>query len=820
VVAVCDAVKEKLPTLRAMLPEGMEIGISTDYSLFIKNDVNELKFALLAGVILTSAVTFLFLGSLGTTLNICLSIPTSLVGTFCAMRYMGFTVNFMTLLALSLSVGVVVDDAILVLENIYRRCERGEDRRAASLLGSREISFAAIAATLSIVAIFLPVAFLEGSIGRYFFQFGVTVSVAVILSLVTSLTLTPMLCAYFLKIEARGRPRPRPFGGPLGWLITVFSFLYWILDRWILEMLFVRPADWLMEQLTRGYKRVLRWSLRHRWFVVALSVVLVGLIFVFGLGVTIPLPGALARAVRIEKLQVKPIGRELVPSEDQNRFVVQVICPVGSSVDYVDGMLGQCERVMAGMPEIATFFAAISTRPGQLITEGILFTRLVDRHRRSLTQSQVIADLRKKLGRIPGMRAVVLDLSTQGFTATRGYPVDFAVQGPEWEQVTKYSDEIMRAMQDSGVVADVNSDYRPGMPEVRVVPNRQKASELGVSMANLAYTINAAVGGVRVGRFTSNGKRYDIRVRLLESQRDSPGDVRSLYLRSTKGKLVSLAEVTEELQTIPTLPVINRYNHQRKVEITANMAPGVSQGVAIARCREIAEEILPSGYKVVPLGNAQAMQQTLTSLGFALGLGVVIAYMVLGVQFNSFLHPVTVLLAMPFAATGALATLWFAGDTLNLMSMIGLILLMGLVKKNSIILVDYTNQLRAGQENPDGTRSKGLGLEAAVLTACPVRLRPILMTSIATIAAAVPLAFGLGPGSETRAPLARAIIGGIALSTLITLIVVPVFYVMFEHLTEMFRNGSRRQSDELSIEQPGHEPSHKPMTAELEVVEI
>src|SRR5262245_23638051 len=304
------------------------------------------------------------------------------------MRYMGFTVNFMPLLALSWSVGVVVDDAILVLENIYRRCERGEDRRTASLLGSREISFAAIAATLSIVAIFLPVAFLEGSIGRYFFQFGVTVSVAVILSLVTSLTLTPMLCAYFLKIEPRGRPRPPPFGGPLGWLITVFSFLYWILDRWILEMLFVRPADWLMELVTRAYRRVLRWSLRHRWFVVVLSVVLVGLIFVFGLGVTIPLPSALARVVGIEKLRVKPIGRELVPSEDQNRFVVQVICPVGSSVDYVDGMLAQGERVMAGMPEIASFFAAISTRPGQLVTEGILFTRLVDRRHRDKSQSE------------------------------------------------------------------------------------------------------------------------------------------------------------------------------------------------------------------------------------------------------------------------------------------------------------------------------------------------------------------------------------------------------------------------------------------------
>jgi HAE1 family hydrophobic/amphiphilic exporter-1 len=815
VVAVCDAVKEKLPQMRRMLPEGMEIGISTDYSLFIKNDVNELKFALLMGVLLTSAVTFLFLGSLGTTLNICLSIPTSLVGTFCAMRYMGFTVNFMTLLALSLSVGVVVDDAILVLENIYRRCERGEDRRSASLLGSREIAFAAIAATLSIVAIFLPVAFLEGSIGRYFFQFGVTVSVAVILSLVTSLTLTPMLCAYFLKVEARGRPRPRRFGGPLGWLISTCSFVYWLLDRWILETLFVRPADWVMERLTRAYQWVLRWSLRHRWTVVVVSLLFVGLIFVFGFGITIPVPSVVAATIGIENLQIKPIGRELVPSEDQNRFVVQVICPVGSSVDYVDTMLAQCERVMAGMPEIATFFAAISTRPGQLITEGVLFTRLVDRQRRELSQAQVMGELRKKLARIPGMRAVVLDLSTQGFTATRGYPVDFAVQGPEWEQVTTYSQEIMKAMQESGVVSDVNSDYRPGMPEVRVIPNRQKASELGVSMANLAYTINAAVGGVRVGRFTSNGKRYDVRVRLLETQRDSPWDVRSIYLRSTKGKLISLAEVTE-LQTIPTLPVVNRYNHQRKVEITANMAPGVSQGVAIARCREIAEEILPPGYRIVPLGNSQAMQQTLTSLAFALGLGVVIAYMVLGVQFNSFLHPVTVLLAMPFAATGALATLWFAGDTLNLMSMIGLILLMGLVKKNSIILVDYTNQLRMAHDNPDGIRSSGLGLEEAVLTACPVRLRPILMTSIATIAAAVPLAVGFGPGSETRAPLARAIIGGIALSTLITLIVVPVFYVMFEHLTESFRDASRREP--LPTASPPARP--KPVPAELETVEV
>jgi multidrug efflux pump subunit AcrB len=499
------------------------------------------------------------------------------------------------------------------------------------------------------------------------------------------------------------------------------------------------------------------------------------------------------------------VGRELVPSEDQNRFVIQVICPVGSSIEYVDAMLARGEAVMRGMPEVASFFAAIATRPGQLITEGVLFARLVERGDRDKTQADVMNELRRRFAKVPGMKVVVLDLSTQGFTATRGYPIDFAVQGPDWQHVAEYSSAIMQEMADSGFVTDVNSDYRPGMPEVRVVPNRQKAAELGVSMANLAYTINSAVGGIRLGRFTSHGKRYDVRVRLLAAQRDSPGDVRSLYVRSTNGKLVSLADVTD-LSTVPTLPVINRYNHQRKIEITANMAPGVSQGEAIARCRDIAERILPAGYFVVQLGNAQAMQQTLSSLGFALGLGVVIAYMVLGVQFNSFVHPITVLLAMPFAATGALATLWAANDTLNLMSMIGLILLMGLVKKNSIILVDYTNQLRSG----------GMGLEQAVLTACPVRLRPILMTSVATIAAALPLALGLGPGSETRAPLARAIIGGIALSTLITLVVVPVFYVMLDHLTVLVLRAVRRQPRDVARPStPETQPRHK----ELQVVE-
>ncbi|HMF14728.1 MAG TPA: efflux RND transporter permease subunit, partial [Gemmataceae bacterium] len=497
----------------------------------------------------------------------------------------------------------------------------------------------------------------------------------------------------------------------------------------------------------------------------------------------------------------KPIGTELVPSEDQNRFIVNVICPVGVSIDYVDEMLKKGEDVMIGLKDpqtdtevVASMFAAVSIRPGSLISEGTLFVRLVPADQRGWTQSDVMNATREGLAAIPGMRAVVLDLSTQGFTPSRGYPVDFAVQGPDWKTVTELSERIKEAMIDSGLVTDVNSDYRPGMPEVRLAPDREKAAELGIPMQRLAFTLNVAFGGVRNGRFTELDKRYDVRLRLQEQQRSSPYQLESLYVKNDAGKLVPLSDVCN-WKTVSTLPVINRYNHLRKVEITANMAPGVSQGEAIARCHDIAEEVrdemeLPPSYRIVQLGNAQAMKDTLTSLWWALALGFVVAGMILGVQFNSFVHPFTVLIAVPFGVTGALAMLWISRlwgppDTLNLMSMIGMVLLAGLVKKNSIILIDYTNLLRA----------QGMGLKEAVLKACPIRLRPILMTSLATIAAAVPMALGFGPGAETRAPLARSIIGGIFLSTLVTLVIVPIFYCLFDRFGDWVRGLTRRTED-------------------------
>ncbi|HVJ79460.1 MAG TPA: efflux RND transporter permease subunit, partial [Planctomycetia bacterium] len=747
-VAVCDAVRERLPELEKRLPPGIQLATPVDYSEFVRRDVGEVKLTLVLGIVLTAAVCFLFLGSIGSTVNICLAIPTSLVGTFFAMHFLGFTLNLMTLLALSLSVGVVVDDAILVLENVVRHRDSGLSRRAAALKGATEISFAAVAATISIVAIFLPMAFMTGPVGRFFYQFGVTVSLAVLISLVAALTLTPAFCAYFLagKDEA-------------GWF-----------QRTVLRPLVERPMERLMHAADRGYARMLRLALKAK-FLVAL----------FGVAVA-------AGAVAL--LRSGALGVELVPAEDQSRFVLQITCPVGTSIDAVDRSLGLCEDYLASRPDVEGFLTTVASETGQLINQASIFVKLAPADRRTLHQERIVDEVRTRLATMPGFRVVALDLSTQGFTPQQGFPIDFAVQGPDWKRVTELSAEIVRRMRASGAVRDVDTDYRPGMQELRVRPDREKCAAVGVSVGAVADTVAALVGGVRTGKFTDRGKRYDIRVRLLADQRNTPTDLPPLYVRGMAERLVPLADVAT-LEVVSTLPSINRYNHSRKIEITANTAAHVSQGEAIRRCQEIAREVLPAeeGYFFVELGNAQAMQDSMDKLAFALGLGIVIAYMVLAVQFNSFIHPFTVLLALPFAATGALATLWFFRDSINMMSMIGLVLLMGLVKKNSIVLVDYCKRLRA----------EGLSREEAVLTACPVRLRPILMTTLATIAGAIPAAIGWGPGAETRAPMARAIIGGIVLSTLVTLILVPVFYVLLDRFAAKTPAGMT--NEELGMKQ-------------------
>jgi len=867
-VEVCENVKRSIPVLQKLLPPGVVLNVPVDYSLFIRENVAELQLTLILGILLTAAVCFLFLGSLGTTLNICLSIPMSLLGTFFFIRYgvrlfgwEPFTINLMTLLGLSLSVGVVVDDAILVLENIHRHREKRRgatpeedrtERKKAALYGAREITFAALAATLSIVAIFLPVAFMKGTIGKFFFQFGVTVSVAVLLSLVCSLTMTPMLCAFFLNIKDKHVKRPRPFKIPLavvvavlmvlagsvfryaaasgstlepwawwfltglhsaadllhlpwsnylepglaqglhrailwtlqcivefllaGLLVRYLTTLYWAFDRFVITAIILRPMDAFLRALSQAYGYSLRGALAAWPVVLATSLAL------------IVLAGWMVYS--------DVLGTELVPTEDQSRFVVRVISPVGSSITEVDHLLQECETLLVTQPEIQGLLTTVATEPGQLMNEADIFVQLVPQRDRHLTQRQLIQQARQLLDQVRDVRIIVRDLSTEGFTAQSGDPIDFALQG-DWKSLPAKTRAIMDEMLASGLVQDVDSDYRPGMTELQIVPNRDKLSLVNVPAQKVADSISLLVGGQRVAKFTDRGRRYDVRVRLRAMQRATPDQIDLLLIRAPGNQLVPLVDLVDK-QVVATLPVIHRFAYQRKIEITASPAPGVSQGQALELCRAIMLKHLPPlEGNVVELGNSLAMRETITSLVFALILGILVAYMILGVQFASFVHPLTVLLAMPFAVTGAFVTLWWAHDTLNMMSMIGLVLLMGLVKKNSIILVDYTNQVREGKaaehesDKPpiDEHQMRGvltprfvMSASEAAIKACPIRLRPILMTSIATVAGAIPAAIGLGPGAETRAPMARAIIGGIVLSTLVTLYLVPVFYVLIERI--------------------------------------
>jgi multidrug efflux pump subunit AcrB len=428
-------------------------------------------------------------------------------------------------------------------------------------------------------------------------------------------------------------------------------------------------------------------------------------------------------------------------------------------------------------PETERYFAAIGGFGGGEISTAVIFVTLKPRSERTVTQQQFMADMRKALNSIPSLKVTIQDLSQQGFTASRGFPVEFTVRGRDWGVLAENAQKIMAAMKASPLYVDVDTDYLLGMPEVQIFPDRKRAADLGVSMQEIGDTVNALIGGVRAVKFKDKGKRYDVRVRLLADQRLRPEDISPLFVRAGNGELVRLADLVR-VEVKPSLLTITRKNKSRAIGIFANVAPGKSQADALNEVSKIAKGILPEGYEVVLGGSARTFQESFSSLLFALMLGLAVSYMVLASQFNSFLHPVTILIALPFSFTGAVLALWITGQSLNVYSMIGIILLMGIVKKNSIILVDYTNQLRR----------QGRSREEALLEACPVRLRPILMTSMSTIAGALPAAVSLGPGAELRQPMALAVIGGVIVSTGLTLFAVPAAYSLFDALL-----GKRRE---------------------------
>jgi multidrug efflux pump subunit AcrB len=473
------------------------------------------------------------------------------------------------------------------------------------------------------------------------------------------------------------------------------------------------------------------------------------------------------------------LRQEFVPSQDMSRFGIRFQTPVGSSLETSERVLDQIEAFLRTRPEVDMYGGFVGGFGGGEVNSGFTFVTLKeprDRPRdaktgKRLSQTDLMNVARQVTTAIPGARIVMQDFSQRGFSATRGggFPIEFNIRGRDWDELGRASRVIMEKMRESGLVTDINSDYQVGMPEVQVLPDRNKAADLGISMSEIGETINSAIGGQRVGKFKDKGRRFDIRVRLLAQQRQRPEDIARLLVRTGSGGLVRLGDIVR-IDQRPTLQAITRRDRERAITLTANMAPGVSQGVAIDRSMALAQANLPDGYRVVASGTARTFRESFDSLFFAMVLGLIVAYMVLASQFNAFTHPFTVLLALPFSVSGALVALLLAGQSINVYSMLGIILLMGIAKKNSILLVDFTNQARAS----------GMERHAALLHACPVRLRPILMTSVATIAGALPPALALGPGAELQRPMALALVGGMIVSTGFTLFVVPAAYSLID----------------------------------------
>ena len=730
-VEVIERVKNEIENIRKTLPPGMRLEVSFDQSTFIKRSISEVQHHLIYGGIFAVIAVFLFLKNVRTTIISALAIPTSIVSTFTIMNMFDFTFNNMSMLALSLSVGILIDDAIIVIENIYRHIEEGMKPMEAAAVATSEIGLAVMATTIAIVAIFLPVAFMKGIIGRFFMQFSLTVVFAVLVSLFVSFTLTPMLASRYLKSHRSP--------------VTTHQS-----GRWY-------------KAIEESYRWLLQIALNHR----AIVVILATGIFIFSLYMT------------------KFIGKEFVPPEDQGRFIVRLQSPTDYSINEVDKMFKKAEDILRDIPEVRTVFYAQGFGMAREINKGSMFIGLKPKAERGKNQQQIMAEVRKKLRQIPGLKASAEEISLIG-GGQRMVPIQYSIRGRDLKILGDYTRDIVSQFSKLPGIVDIDTSLETGKPEVRVYIDRDKAADLNIDIRTIAETINILIGGeVDVTKFKdeTKGRRYDVRARLNPGDRANPDDIGRLYARSRDGRLIELSNIVT-IQEGGGPSVINRVDRQRAITLFANLE-GKPLGEAKGELDNISAKVLPPDYSGRYKGIADIMGESFKYLIFALVLGVILAYMILAAQFESFIHPITVLLSMPFSFIGAFTALLLTGKTLNVFSFIGLVLLMGLVKKNAILLVDYTNTLRG----------RGMERREAILKAGPVRLRPILMTTIAMVFGMMPVAIGFGEGSETRAPMAIATIGGLLTSLFLTLIVVPVAYDLFDAIQERLRRKNKLKID-------------------------
>jgi len=733
-IEVVDKSHEVMAELKKELPAGVKMIEVADSSKSIRASLLDVQKTLVEGALLAILIVFLFLGSWRSTVITGLTLPISLLGTLFSVYFFGFTLNLMTLMALSLCIGLLIDDAIVVRENIVRHAFMGKDHRTAAMDGTKEIGLAVLATTLAIVAVFLPVAFMGGIIGRFFYQFGVTVSSAVLLSMFVSFTLDPMLSSIWPDPDIHGHRKT--------------SWLGRQLDRF---------SDWL-DSLGDIYVRLVGWALKHR--AATMGIALASLF------------GALALAANI--------GGEFVPEPDLSEIGVKFQTPAGSSLEYTQQKVLQVDAIIREYPEVLASYATINTGMNIGKDHAGIRVRLKPKSERERSQKELVAHLRKRLAQVAGISLTSVAAAKEAVSGGLK-PIMLSVQGDDLEQLRKISDDIVTGMHKIPGLVDIETSLLAPKPTVAVNINREQAADLGLSVGRLGATLRPLLAGDDVTTWQdASGENYDVNVQLPREERRTISDLGALPVASgvmdqatgaqnmvTLGQVVEISETTGAAQ-------INRRNLFREVLIQANVAgrPAGDVGADIKRLQDTIK--LPPGYRFQTEGQNKDMAESIGYASSALLLAVIFIYMLLGSQFNSFLHPVSIMTSLPLSLIGVFAALFLFGSTLNIFSIIGVIMLMGLVTKNAILIVDFINVAVAnGQERGE-----------AIMNAGRTRLRPILMTTSAMVMGMVPLALGLGEGAEQRAPMAHAIIGGVITSTLLTLVVVPVVYTYLDDLKQ------------------------------------
>ena len=728
-VAVVEAVKHRLEEIRAVLPDDVEVQIIRDQSRFIENSIHEVQVHLLLAAVLVSLTILLFMRDWRTTLIATLSIPTSMIATFAFMELMGFTINNITMLGLILAIGIVVDDAVVVHENIFRHMEEyGLSAREAAASATAEIALAVVATTLSLLVIFIPVIFMGGRVGRFFVSFGYVVAFSILMSMMISFTMTPALCSRFLKAED-GHAATK--GGPVWRLVEGF------------------------------YMAALRFSLAHRWLIVLVSV------------------GVFASTPTLMKI----VGKDFVPRDDTSEFEVVVTLPEGTSLERADEVLAEVEQRLRSVRGVTKTFTTIGDTSGRTargqgeVTRAGIYCRLIDLRERDYSQFEVMQDARRILVDYPDLRAAVQDVAAISGSGFRQVMIDLNLRGPDMEKLQLYSQTITDWMRAQGPYVDVDTSLSFRKPEMRIVPNRERASELGVSIQAISATTNVLVGGFPVSTYKEADQQYDVWLRADQGFRDDPADIARLTVPSSKPGIgvVELGNVAdfEEAQGPST---IERFSRQRQVVVSANLE-GKALGEGVDDLAAFVKTLdLPADYRWEFIGQAKNLNDTMANFVIAFALAFLFMYMILAAQFESLVHPITILLALPLTIPFAILSLILLRTNLDIYAMFGLFMLFGIVKKNGILQVDYTNVLR----------SRGVPRDRAILEANAVRLRPILMTTVMLVAAMVPMAMGEGPGAASRAGMAKVILGGQVLSLLLTLLLTPVAYSLWDDLTVVF----------------------------------